>query len=310
VGFLTGAGLQESTAPTAAGPWTTPTDRLSALPPWAGHAGVWAPDAIHVGNGWVVYFAAVLTPKAGATKPDPGARCIGTAVSSSATGPFTASATPLVCLPGYGAADAMSADPADRVASAGAIDPSPSYVTINGESRLYLVYKTQELPATIRMVRLSITDGRTVLGDSHQLLSSVRPSSGGYTFADTIEAPSLIQRGGYFILFVAHGNYGLCSYSTQWFVSTHIWSWTNTGARSLLTGPGTHLCGPGGADVTASKVAGQNRLFFHGWVCASTTPCATGAGDPGSRRLMYCAVLTWSADGYTPVVDSYIDPAN
>src|SRR5258705_10756621 len=125
---------------------------------------------------------------------------------------------------------------------------------------MYLVYKTQELPATIRMVRLSLVDGRTVLGDSHQLLSSA---------SVTIEGPSLIQHGNYFILFVSHGNYGLCSYSTQWFVSTHIWSWPNDGATSLLTSSGTNVCGPGGAAVTASEVSGQNRVFFPGLDCGT-----------------------------------------
>jgi arabinan endo-1,5-alpha-L-arabinosidase len=308
--FTTGTGLQESTSATAGGPWTAPVNELAALPPWTNNSAIWAPDVIHVDNGWIVYFSAVVTAKSGATKPDSGARCIGVAVSTtSPTGPFTAEAQPLVCLPGYGAADDMSGDPANRVTDAGAIDPSPAYVTISGQKQLFLLYKTQELPATIRMVRLAVTDGETVLGDSHQLLYSIKPA-GGYTFADTIEAPSLIQQGSYFILFVAHGNYGLCSYSTQWFKSQHIWSWTNTGGVSLLTSSGTGLCGPAGADVTGSEVAGQDRLFFHSWACSGTKPCASGATDTGSRRLMYSAVLTWGSNGFTPVIPSFITPGS
>jgi hypothetical protein len=305
--FSTGTGLQEATASTAGGPWTKPTNNLAALPPWTTDSGIWAPDIIHTTNGWVVYYAAVVTPRSGATTPDSGARCIGTATSTSPTGPFTPAAAPLVCLPGYGAADDMSADPANRVTHAGAIDPSPAYVTIDGQQELFLVYKTQELPSTIRMVRLSVTDGQTVLGDSHQLLYSIKPA-GGYTQADTIEGPSLIQHGNYFILFVAHGNYGLCSYSTQWFKSQHIWSWTNTGGVSLLTQSNTGLCGPGGADVTGSEVSGQDRLFLHAWVCSGTTPCANGASSSGAKRLMYAAVITWSSNGYTPIEQSFIVP--
>src|SRR5690242_6394168 len=66
VALSTGSGLQESTAPTAGGPWTTPTDQLGALPPWTSSRGIWAPDIVHVDSGWVVYFSAVVTPKAGA----------------------------------------------------------------------------------------------------------------------------------------------------------------------------------------------------------------------------------------------------
>src|ERR1700722_20148291 len=111
------------------------------------------------------------------------------------------------------------------------------------------------------MGRLAASDGTSVLGDSHQLLDS---STG--SFADTIEAPSLIQNGSYFILFVAHGNYDNCGYSTEWFKSQHIWSWTNDGGTTLLDSSSAGgLCGPGSADVAASEVAGQERIFFHAW---------------------------------------------
>ncbi|GIH14305.1 family 43 glycosylhydrolase [Rugosimonospora africana] len=314
VAFSTGSGLRESTASIAAGPWSAPADKLGSLPPWTTSRGIWAPDIEHVTNGWVVYFSAVLHQPSGSPQYASGARCVGVATSASPTGPFVAAAKPLVCLPGYGAADDMSADPGNRVPDEGAIDASPSFVTVDGERRLYLLYKTQGLPATIRMVRLSVTDGQTVLGDSHQLVWSTKGGDGTYTFADTVEGPSLVQHGDYYVLFAAKGNYGLCGYSTVWYKSQHIWSWDNT-PTSLLTSANTGLCGPGGADVTGSQVAGQDRIFLHGWVCGSgTTPCTGAAGqpDPGAnpnaRRVMYAAVLTWAADGYTPVVGEYLSP--
>jgi hypothetical protein len=310
--FSTGSGLRESTAPIAGGPWSAPADELGALPPWTTSRGIWAPDIEHVTNGWVVYFSALLHQPSGSPQYASGARCVGVATSASPTGPFVAAAKPLVCLPGYGAADDMSADPANRVPDEGAIDASPSFVTVDGERRLYLLYKTQGLPSTIRMVRLSVSDGQTVLGDSHQLVSSTKGSDGTYT----IEGPSLVQHGDYYVLFAAKGNYGLCGYSTVWYKSQHVWSWDNT-PTSLLTSANTGLCGPGGADVTGSQVAGQDRIFLHGWVCGSgTTPC-TGApsqpdpgANPNARRVMYAAVLTWGSDGYTPIVGEYLSPSS
>jgi len=117
----------------------------------------------------------------------------------------------------------------------GVIDASPAFVTIDGSQELFLVHKTQGDPGngqivTIRMVRLADADGTTVLGDSHQLLSS-----GTGSFADTTEAPSLVQHGSYFILFVAHGNWDTCNYSTEWFKSQHIWAWTNNAGTTLLS---------------------------------------------------------------------------
>lgn len=313
LGFSTGSGLQESTATEAAGPWSAPADKLQALPPWTTNNNIWAPDITQVTNGWIVYFSAVLNQTAGSPQYASGARCIGAATSSSPTGPFVADPKPIVCLPGYGAGDDMSADPANRVGNQGVIDASPSFVTIDGQRRLYLVYKTQGLPATIRMVRLSVDDGETVVGDSHQLVYSVKGNGSSYTNMDTVEGPSLVQHGSWFVLFVAKGNYGLCSYSTAWYKSQHIWSWTNNSETPLLTSSGTGICGPGGADVTGSEVSGENRIFLHGWVCGSgTTPCVgqPSQPDPGvnssARRVMYAAVLTWSSDGVTPVVGEFL----
>lgn len=321
--FSTGSGLQESTSSTAAGPWSTPVNALneSSVPSWidSGKA-FWAPDMIRTTSGtFVVYFSAALAgipsgnPAGSDASPAGGSRCIGTAESTSPTGPFTIDPNPLVCFSQYGPADNMDGDPANRVLGEGVIDPSPAFVTISGSQELFLVYKTQGDPGsgqevTIRMVRLSDSDGTTVLGDSHQLLYSATGS-----YSDTIEAPSLTQNGSYFILFVASGNYDSCGYSTEWFKSQHIWSWTNDGGTTLLDSSDTGLCGPGGADVSASEVSGQDRIFFHAWVeetngDITTIPLPSNvAPDEGSNaaRVMYAAVLTFGSDGYTPIVGAY-----
>lgn len=316
--FGTGSGLQESTAAIAAGPWSAPTNVLdtSSVPSWMNlSAGVWAPDMIKTtSNTFVVYFATALpvpssNPSGNDNAPAGGSRCIAAATSSSPTGPFTIEPDPVVCLPGFNAGDDMTADPGDRVRGEGAIDASPSFVTIDGQQRLYLVYKTQAPSgtSTIRMVRLAVDDGTTVVGDSHQLIESTSA-----TFAQTVEGPSLVQNGSFFILFVAHGSFGTCGYSTEWFSSQHIWAWTSTAGTTLLNSGNTGgLCGPGGADVTASEVSGQYRLFLHGWVQTGTTTPATNsqANTSASTRDMYAAVLTFASDGFTPSV-SFLAPAS
>lgn len=39
---------------------------------------------------------------------------------------------------------------------------------------------------------------------------------------------------------------------------------TTGGGTTLLSSAGTGLCGPGDADVTASQIAGQDRIFIDG----------------------------------------------
>lgn len=313
--FGTGGGLRESTAGVAAGPWSAPANELSkaTVPSWMKlTSGVWAPDMIRTtSNTFVVYFATALpvpagNPSGNDAKPAGGARCVAAATSKSPTGPFTIQPHPVVCLKGFGAGDDMTADPGNRVRGEGAIDASPTFATIDGQRRLFLVYKTQAPSgtSTIRMVRLADADGTTVLGASHQLIASTSA-----TFAQTVEGPSLIQHGSYFILFVAHGNFDTCGYSTEWFKSQHIWAWTSTAGTTLLDSGNTGVCGPGGADVGTSQVAGQFRLFLHGWVRKGTkTPATTAqAGTSAATRDLYAAVLTFGSDGFTPHV-SFLAP--
>jgi hypothetical protein len=320
--FSTGIGLHESTSATAAGPWTTPKNRLvrGSLPKWADPTkGIWDPDMIRTTSGtFVVYFAAALKgttghPAGNDSKPATGSRCIGTAHSKFPTGPFTPNSKPLVCFKQYGPADNMDGDPGKRVRGDGVIGSSPVFVKIGGHQELFLVYKTQANPgagqvSTIRMVRLANANGTAVLGESHQLLFSRTGS-----FADTIEAPALIQHGKWFVLFVAHGNFASCNYSTEWFRSQHIWSWNSSAGTTLLSSKKTHLCGPGTADITSSRVAGQYRIFFNGWVVEhqgviSTTPLPASVRpreNSNAARVMYARVLKFGSDGFTPILGIY-----
>jgi hypothetical protein len=322
--FSTGPGLREFDAPEAIGQWQPPESTLSGgLPSWADSSkGIWDPDMIKTtSDTYVVYFAAALkntlgNPVGDDAVPAQGARCIGTAEGSKPTGPFTADAAPLVCFKQYGPADDMDGDPGDRVRGQGVIGSSPVFVNIDNQQRLYLLYKTQADPAagqpsTIRMVRLAADDGTTVFGDSHQLIESNTGS-----FADTIEAPSLIQHDNWFVLFVAKGNFDKCSYTTEYFMSQNIWGWNGAAATPFLYSSQAGICGPGTADVTDSEVSGQSRIFFNGWVqesqgVISSTPYPLDPGAPpikegtNAARVMYAGIITWNADG-TPHLFNYL----
>lgn len=271
-----------STAPEASGPWTQSSHTLlTRRPGWASSAdhSVWAPSEVQIdgtdGTKYVVFYAAVI---AGETSK----RCIGTGVSTSPTGPFTPRDTPISCIAGYGAADPEPG----TISADSTIDPTASYVTISGEKRLYLLYKTQHTAyvdssgnqhyySTIRMVRINISSYATaVLGDSHELTKR--------TDNPIEENPVLVQRGSTFTLFTSVGGYTLCTYHTEWRQSTSVWSWPATGNR-LSFPSDTNTCGTGDAQVVPGLPTDSWRIFFSGRY-----------PDPSSSFMMYVGTLTWS----------------
>ncbi|MBO0883305.1 MAG: hypothetical protein J2P17_23810, partial [Mycobacterium sp.] len=279
---------------------------------------------------WVLYFASPPTINPN-YRLDNNARCIGVATARTYDGPFVPQHHPLICPPGYQAHDNMATHPRDRNRGTGVIGPQPVYATINGEHRLYLVYKTQELPATIRLVRLNDAgtdihaDGNGGYFDSDQLLASAVNE-----FDDTLEAPAMVQRGSTFVLFTAKGTYTKCSYSTGFYRSDDIWDWSGANRQDMPNLTGSGICGPGTADVTIPQDPNNNGnytswMYLNGWVCNdpndtatnpnTLNPCAPGCppdtnacpGDrPGAKRVLYIAVLDW--DGTTPRLDHFIQP--
>lgn len=301
--FTTGSfGLWESRASTAAGPWTPARNVLntSSIPSWVDTSeGVWAPDMVNIPgtSEFAVYFAAVLNTSvnSGPTEtPVSGTRCIGVALATSPTGPYTIQSRPMTCLEGYNAWDDMTAFPGNRQTGNGVIDPQAVIVNNswdNNTNELFLVYKTQSGngQATIRMVPLDLsTDGTSTIGDSGQILSAVPTGSGGsYVYADTVEGPNLLPLpDGNFLLFVAQGNFDSCNYTTQWFKSSNPWSFNNNGGTTIQSQSLDDLCGPGGGSSSLSEVAGQYRWFYHAYPGSSV----------GSTRQMYADTLTIGAN--------------
>lgn len=267
----TGVRAPGAVASTASGKWHATGPLLRGLPGWVGRGSIWAADAAHVGNHWVMYYAAPVKRLAH------NARCIGVAVARNPISGFDARGRkPLVCPAG---AHAKRAD--DRVGGRGRALPragviDPSYFHVGRDS--YLLYRTQRTPATIRIVRLR-HDGTRAAHRSHEILRT----------RQITENPVLVRHGHRYVLFTSQGYYGSCHYRTSWRSSRSLMHFPTRGHR-LLTGRQVRVCGPGGLDVSGRMV------FFHGWVCHGEQRCPRGQHlnrRITARRTMYAGRLHW-----------------
>jgi arabinan endo-1,5-alpha-L-arabinosidase len=294
----TGPLLARARSHGARGRWHGLPPPLTVLPSWVLPGELWAPHLEQVQDGsWVLYYAA---PAAGLP---PGGRCIGTATAPTASGPFAPYGdVPLVCPPRLGAVpaeDQLLDRPADLPAS-GVIDPS---VFVERDGRVYLLYKTQGRPSSIRMVLLT-PDGLHV---APGMRSKMLFRSNGM-----VENPTLLHQGSHYVLFTSEGWYGDCDYRTTWRKSKKKWRWRERSTNFL--GPEiTGLCGPGGADVVVPRKPGRMRMFFHGWVCYATSqPCPRPFRVDRDDELlpvrgMYGALLDWGPSD-APRIADYLVP--
>ena len=297
VAVSTGIGAVRATAHHPTGPWRIRRRAMVRLPRWASDNVIWASDVVRVGHHWLLYYSAPVRGLG------PEGRCIGVASSRTALGNFrSTSRRPLVC-PGRArtrpAYDRMSRR-SHRLPRTGVIDPS-GFRSRHG--RRYLLYKTQGLPSTIRIVRLS-ADGRRVKrhARSRQLLRS----------RHIIENPVMLQKRRRFVLITSEGFYGRCSYRTTWRRSTTLGRHWQHARRHVLLHRSTRLCGPGGADVV-TRAGARPLLFFHGWTCWHTRracPRRFHIDRPhGTRphRSLYAAHLRWRRG--MPRVRGFLRPA-
>jgi arabinan endo-1,5-alpha-L-arabinosidase len=274
----------------AGGPYTKVGGALNwnTLPDWVDPGpAIWAPDAWQVGDHYVLYYSAVA-------KNFGGERCIGVATSNSLSTPFTALTNdpPLVCPGGrHGGEDRVGGSPNPNN---GVIDPSPF---VDSDGQRFLLYKTQGLPATLRMVRLGPA-GEHWFGNAS---GELRQSNDRI-----IENPVMVQRGNQFVLMASKFNYATCDYATVYWRSTNKWNFAGAAEHPLLNqGTAGGICGPGGADVTPSLDGGW-RIFLHGWLCGNS-PCTDAQRNAGNgRRALYAAILNWGSDGASPDVGAFL----
>ncbi|WP_051342709.1 glycoside hydrolase family 43 protein [Pseudonocardia spinosispora] len=245
-----------------AGKWADAGDALPQLPAWVakdrtGASSVWAPAVVSRGPGsYLLYFTAQDAKL--------NVHCIGVATSSSPKGPFTPDGTtPLICRPQY----------------RDSIDPMPF---TDADGTRYLLYTSQNNGTTIWLQRLT-PDGITPVGQRRALLTSDRPEE-----AQVVEAPTLVRRGGKYILFYSGNRYNSGRYFINYASASSL-------AGPFVKHPGTLLDGntlnkkyanPGGQEVVLGGT--HDYLVFH--------------ADIGRfQRGMFAAGLVWGKDGLPKV---------
>lgn len=274
--------------------WTDPV--LSARPAWAKkEADIWAADITRARGRWILYYS---VPVDGLGR---WGRCIGVAVASSALGSFRPVGTrPLVCPK---AADTPRA--ADRVKGTkglnviGVIDPS----AFIDRGRRYLLYKTDGVPSSIRLLPLT-KGGLGVRKGANRR----RPSSELVRSAGVIENPVLLRRRKDYYLFASEGDFARCTYRETWRRSRALTDWDGADSGVLLDRKRTAgLCGPAGGDILVE--GRKTTLYFHGWVRSGTTKPMprtfwAWAGKHSALRAMYGARLKFP--GKVPTVRRFL----
>ncbi|PIL34983.1 hypothetical protein GSI_02770 [Ganoderma sinense ZZ0214-1] len=171
--------------------WSTPTNVLTGVGPWATGA-VWAPDVREINpTSYVMYYTA-------RRKTGPGNdHCIGVATATHPAGPFHPRASPLIC----------------DLAHGGVIDASGFQGP--GGAR-YVLWKVDGnsagKPTPIKIQHVG-ADGVTLQGTPMTLITN-DPVDGGL-----VEAPSMIYWDGWFYLFFSSNSYNSLKYDISYAVS-------------------------------------------------------------------------------------------
>jgi hypothetical protein len=171
---------------TEIGHWSKAVDALPQLPKWATGGRTWAPDVHRVSRGWALYFTALLR---GVSPPT---HCIGSAFSSSPTGPFIPAPQPFICqLDHRGSIDARVLVDGSRLVmlwkSEDNANPDVPGPDQNGYTGIY----TQYLSA----------NGRELLGHATKIFAPSEPWEG-----TIVESPDVIEAWGTYWLFFS-GNW-------------------------------------------------------------------------------------------------------
>ena len=249
--------------------FTALPDAMPALAAWASPAFglTWAPEVVKVGTSYLLYYT-------GRDKAS-NKQCIGIATARAPAGPYVDSRTaPLVC----------------QVAEGGSIDPSPWRDTTG----FYLYVKNDGnccgLPTSLYAVPLT-ADGLATVGAPVKLITNDATS----WERAVVEAPTMFQRDGQYLLFYSGGDYADSSYAVGFARCTSaLGPCTKNAGNPILksrsdTSPA--LIGPGHQSLLQS--GGQTWIAYHAWE-------VTSSGARGTRRFMYVDKLDW-VDGQ-PVV--------
>ena len=231
--------------------------RPGNYPGWADPSkGFWAPQLYYFSaNGahkYEAFYAAINRLS--------GHRCIGRAYSAGLDN-FVDDGHPL-CVPD---------------GSYSVIDPSIFYDSSSGIH--YLLYK-DDLPSDRRIVIRSIDNHGNLqtVGPPHQILHATQGwETGGWS---SVEAPTMIRRGGTYYLFYSGAGYSTDNYGVGVAQSgSPIGGFSKYGGNPILSGDrDPSYCGVGGQDVTSDG----SLIFYHAYKSQSGEGCTGGrylAGD-------------------------------
>ena len=248
-------------------------DAMPVLPQWVVKGRTWAPEVIKTAKGYVLHFTA--------HDRESDLQCLGAAFSESPLGPFASAATrPLICQTELG----------------GTIDSHPFR---DADGQLYLYYKSDANnprfgKKTDIFVQKMAPDGLTVEGAPTALLRNDTAWE-----AHVIEAPTMVRRGGGYVLFFSANHFG---WEKDQRLSPYAMGYAScTGPMGPCTdakeNPILHsyndrqagcLSGPGHQSVFS--VGERQFLSFHAW--SATKGCRRA--DQG--RFLYIAPLLWDGD--------------
>ncbi len=230
-------------------------------PKWA-VSDFWAPEIHRVGDHFVAYFSA---------RQQNGRLAIGAAKATSALGPFTAGATPLVADDTFGLIDASEADDVST-------------------GTHYAIWKVDGnasgKPTPIYAQPLS-DDGLTLTGSKTELITNDQAWEGAVT-----EGPFMLHHGSYYYLFYSGNSYANATYAVGVARATKL-----TGPYEKLPSPivktNATWVGPGHCSVL-DLADGTTYMIYHSWKAGHVN----GSGD---ARVLLVDQVFWGDDDWPSV---------
>jgi beta-xylosidase len=237
--------------------WGGPSEALPTLPAWVSVSKpeTWGPAVVASGGRYVMLYAA---RHAGS-----GRHCVGAAVATEVTGPYTAESTPMLCDDARG----------------GVIDP---FVFVDGEIAR-LIWKTDGnccgLPSAIWSQPIDLP-ALKLIGAPTKLLGIDQPwERGAGASQTTIEAPSMVSVGGRLYLFYSANGFATSNYAEGYAVcASPDGPCAKPRSTPVLASAGA-VAGPGGGDVFEDR-PGHSLIAYHAWDAAAV------GYDAGGRRSM------------------------
>jgi glycosyl hydrolase family 43 len=244
--------------------WTKTADAMPTLPAWARAGQTWAPDVVELDGRWVLFFSALY----GNTD----LHCIGSAVASTAGGPYQPSPDPIVC----------------ELDEGGSIDPM---VFIDSDGDPTLLWKVD----ANAIGRASVLRSQPLSADGTELLSTptdLLSYEPGWEYP-LIEQPELVELDGVLHLFYAAGWWNQDTYQVG-----HAICETAAGPCTRTTTDGGWITSAGGVDgpgaLSVAMTAEGPVGVYHAWLDGMTRadgdfrslvvePFALGQDGPARR---------------------------